>query len=1295
MPSEEKIWMLKKKKRNEMAKTSFVAGLLVMVGIALIFMLPMIEMPGPSGLAIGTLTNGDSCIYAEECASEYCRIDYDGGNFCAADSTSCVHDSMIYPHEDDFPQINNRIAIPSVAGLRCRYGHWSLDPLQTISNNAYVTTTRHYLRYDTDAEVNIPVFKIYKNSTINNAEIRVGGLTSYLSEKAEYSGDRTGETTGLTTFEVDGDTKVLQTGWRYQPTRTEVIYLFNFTGSELTLENYTDPLSVVDNDNRGYGVSIGNFNGADKIVWYGREGDYPALMVLNYTDGTMPIENLTIDNQLLAYPYAASMGVTTGELNGEQKIVTFGYTSTYSTYLQVWNYTNGGLNKEGQNAILGSNDVHPMIRDAKVVNIGGENKIFVVGRWQNMSSGSIIIGKDSFIAVFNFTNGVLNNEILEVIEFSDVPYVYGQTYAHDQLYALDVMNVSGEIKIIAGGYSDSTAMSNQPAPLIVIYNYTDGLNLEYTYHGQYVASNSGDELRDIAVTEVDGERWIVTAGTDYSPSKSRINIYKHALIGGSHGISQLTEDYKAVSGSGLTGLDVSEVGGEKYAFVTGPVYNGSFNTHTVLAYELGKTYASDVEIDIDGDSNPEFSHSGILDESSALSTIEFTSILQNEVDSCVADYNGNCEVNFSIYSDSAGKVFLDMLNVSYSTDIDIDESYFTMSDTSFLYGNNNTINTRARDLDQDASVYIEITYPDGDKRNHTMDLYQAGSMNYYRLFFTSYEDGVHTARVVAEDPDGNRDETGILGTFGYWADYSISGSLDKTSYGTGEQIMLKPATVWEYEFQLSDGVIPENLFAYETLEVLPDVMSIPSSDYHATIDDVDSIQSADLRTWSTSRATGDYQWDTQVYKVNITQDPSEIKSIRMKWIGIGQIDYDDYFTLIQLFDYDDNWVEINGKDFTEPVISTISAVINASSRNFFDGSPDFNSSIFALAQTQKKTGGSSCGIFCLSLYTDYISLALSDVEEDEWAKVTGWTDEISYGYLLLKIQYNDDGTWIDEMIVLDDTVPREISNEGGATLENGAQTVLTDLWNDEDTDTSSLTHGDGTYRIYMAVTDEENVPVTDSDGDVILITQEFTVDINLPDDDICYTNNMCTSGNCEVGICTSPEEGGSATSIPGVLPTAEDPPETDAVEGVSDDTVGLPVWTAITLKGKGVVLNVFVGTEGEVIAEVTDNTGVPLENVEVALITSTGAVVTARTNKVGRATIYNFPGDPLAVSIEAGGVEIATKYVESGSDDFAYTEAQEIQAAALSSKMGTWAAVLMVVLILPAVAFYLFAKKTS
>ncbi|MFH1786506.1 MAG: hypothetical protein ABH829_02600, partial [archaeon] len=130
-------------------------------------------------------------------------------------------------------------------------------------------------------------------------------------------------------------------------------------------------------------------------------------------------------------------------------------------------------------------------------------------------------------------------------------------------------------------------------------------------------------------------------------------------------------------------------------------------------------------------------------------------------------------------------------------------------------------------------------------------------------------------------------------------------------------------------------------------------------------------------------------------------------------------------------------------------------------------------------------------------------------------------------------------------------------------------------------------------------------------------------------------------------------------------------------------------WTSQALKDTGVVLTVKIGSRGEVIMSVTNTKGEPLENVEVALITSTGAVIRASTNKFGEATVYEYPGDPLSVKVEAGGVEIATQRVSTPEE----AAAEGIRAAEVSQRMGSWTVLIVVILLIPAIGFYVFSKK--
>ncbi|MFH1053012.1 MAG: S8 family serine peptidase [Candidatus Woesearchaeota archaeon] len=94
-------------------------------------------------------------------------------------------------------------------------------------------------------------------------------------------------------------------------------------------------------------------------------------------------------------------------------------------------------------------------------------------------------------------------------------------------------------------------------------------------------------------------------------------------------------------------------------------------------------------------------------------------------------------------------------------------------------------------------------------------------------------------------------------------------------------------------------------------------------------------------------------------------------------------------------------------------------------------------------------------------------------------------------YLLMKIQYWNGYKWLDEAIIQDDASPRKI--------EVGDQLDLYTVWNPNAWNTSTNSHGDGTYRAYFAVTDENDVILKNRDGIDIVASYNFS-SLALPQD---------------------------------------------------------------------------------------------------------------------------------------------------------------------------------------------------
>ena len=88
-------------------------------------------------------------------------------------------------------------------------------------------------------------------------------------------------------------------------------------------------------------------------------------------------------------------------------------------------------------------------------------------------------------------------------------------------------------------------------------------------------------------------------------------------------------------------------------------------------------------------------------------------------------------------------------------------------------------------------------------------------------------------------------------------------------------------------------------------------------------------------------------------------------------------------------------------------------------------------------------------------------------------------------YVLMKVQFYNSGTWIDDDVVVDDEVSRNIS--AGEIIK------LDSLFNGKWNTTANATHGSGTYRVYAAVTDQDNNVLRNINGTWLNATYNFTL----------------------------------------------------------------------------------------------------------------------------------------------------------------------------------------------------------
>ena len=124
--------------------------------------------------------------------------------------------------------------------------------------------------------------------------------------------------------------------------------------------------------------------------------------------------------------------------------------------------------------------------------------------------------------------------------------------------------------------------------------------------------------------------------------------------------------------------------------------------------------------------------------------------------------------------------------------------------------------------------------------------------------------------------------------------------------------------------------------------------------------------------------------------------------------------------------------------------------------------------------------------------------AIKTTPEEDQSKITN-NENFDIGlYLLMKVQFYNEaiGEWIDEVILFNDSSTGTIR-----TIRADSYIALDKIWNVKTIyggwNTTTNTHGSGTYRAYVAVTDREGNLVKDKDDNLIEAYYNFSLSLNI------------------------------------------------------------------------------------------------------------------------------------------------------------------------------------------------------
>ena len=110
-------------------------------------------------------------------------------------------------------------------------------------------------------------------------------------------------------------------------------------------------------------------------------------------------------------------------------------------------------------------------------------------------------------------------------------------------------------------------------------------------------------------------------------------------------------------------------------------------------------------------------------------------------------------------------------------------------------------------------------------------------------------------------------------------------------------------------------------------------------------------------------------------------------------------------------------------------------------------------------------------------------------EEANQSKMQNYGPNNASVYILLKVQYWNEGSWVDDDIIYNDSTPYTL-------YDNGSYVKLDDLWNGKWNTAYNASYGVGVYRAYASATSSNGSVLTRVDGTFIEASYNFTYNVS-------------------------------------------------------------------------------------------------------------------------------------------------------------------------------------------------------
>jgi len=220
------------------------------------------------------------------------------------------------------------------------------------------------------------------------------------------------------------------------------------------------------------------------------------------------------------------------------------------------------------------------------------------------------------------------------------------------------------------------------------------------------------------------------------------------------------------------------------------------------------------------------------------------------------------------------------------------------------------------------------------------------SSSYYQddtATFISYVNGSLTGALLIDDSPGfeNCNYTERTGCIAYSDNVSLTASPQQLN----ATMATSSSTTWYAQVCDDDGSC-DSLISYDFTDLTNknayEKLGVPSSpddyDSEATSADYANIVSSNNNRWITALATENGEFDTQIFKFNLSEDISQISSLNITWEGYGD-PISGYYTNVSLWNWtSETWYELTKKDFASQADDTLNGVISSGTSDFVHSS---------------------------------------------------------------------------------------------------------------------------------------------------------------------------------------------------------------------------------------------------------------------------------------------------------------------------------------------------------------------